>query len=53
MGSIEQRINEDEVFDRTCVRNVLKKPIYKRGPGDSGSRLFSILSEYKMDVFHI
>ena len=36
MGSTEQSINEEEVFDRTCGRNVQKKPIYRRGPGDSG-----------------
>ena len=26
------------VFDRTCVRDVQKRRIFKRGPGDSGSR---------------
>ena len=38
MGSTEQSINEEEVFDRTCGRNVQKKPIYRRGPGDTGTR---------------
>ena len=39
MGSTEQSINEEEVFDQTCGRNVQKKPIYRRGPGDSGMTL--------------
>ena len=38
MGSIEYRINKEEIFDRTCVRIVQKKQIFKRGPGDSGGR---------------
>ena len=42
MGSAEQSINEEEVFDRTCGRNVQKKPIYRRGPGDSGMTLIQV-----------
>ena len=38
MGSIEYRINKEEIFDRICVRIVQKKRIFKRGPGDSGGR---------------
>ena len=38
MGSIECRISKEEIFDRTCVRIVQKKRIFKRGPGDSGGR---------------
>ena len=41
MGSIEYRINKEEIFDRICVRIVQKKRIFKRGPGDSGGRLIS------------
>ena len=41
IGSIEQRIHEKEVFDRTCVRDVQKRRIFKRGPGDSGGRLYN------------
>ena len=43
MGSTEQSINEEEVFDRTCGRNVQKKPIYRRGPGDSGITLVVVV----------
>ena len=54
MGSIEQSINEEEVFHRTCVRNVQKKPIYKRGPGDTGMTLYaSDLDHPRVEDFFI
>ena len=49
MGSTEQSINEEEVFDRTCGRNVQKKPIYRRGPGDSGMTQVSVERDSKRD----
>ena len=42
IGSIEQRIHEEEVFDRICVRYVQKRRIFKRGPGDSGGRPINV-----------
>ena len=48
IGSIEQRIHEKEVFDQTCVRDVQKRRIFKRGPGDSGGRLI-LMSAFKFE----
>ena len=52
MGSTEQSINEEEVFDRTCGRNVQKKPIYRRGPGDSGMTLRLLPEKFPPETPH-
>ena len=50
IGLIEQRIHEKEVFDRTCVRDVQKRRIFKRGPGDSGGRLKQVHTTISLEI---